>query len=126
MNAMKPKKRYEKSALKALIARVRELKLSGNRNEQVAVQLNSGGYTTASGLPWSAAKVSALMHHYRRSFSGVRRKGKAKISRAVLIKAASIRGSEHALSRATIESIVTDPALSDTARVRMITAYLQA
>lgn len=113
-------KKYDRKTEKALIERIRKIRETTTRYNEIAATLNGEKFTTPTGAPFKAYHVGNFVHARRRSFSILARKSprRATAPTRVLVKrpvGASID---------VIASLWTDPNLTDPQFRRMVGAYL--
>lgn len=120
-------KRYTKDQVEVIIAAFIEHKKEGLTIEQISEKLNLRGILTANGQAWSGPNLTCFIHERRKLI--LKRSGvviseykKTRVKPTVLV-ALKTYG---AISKQTVVSIVTDPALNNDQRVKMIAAYLDA
>lgn len=102
-------KKYTKQSEQELIKAIREIGPASGK--VIAVGLNDLGLKNAQGTVWTGNSVNFFTKTRRRAITGARR------------KATTVRKS-HDGGLSVITSLVTDPNLNNTQRVRMIATYL--
>lgn len=102
--------RYTKEQETTVINAIK--KLEGKSVEEKVVSLNADGITTASGTTWKRNSLYYFMLSRRKKL-----KPKVEKTEKVGVTVAAV-------SRAVIESLMTDPNLTDKQRVSMVNTYL--
>lgn len=111
----RPTLKQEKANESALLGNIKAMREAGKPFYAIAEELNKTGILSPKGKLWTQSTIW--------SFVNVR---KRRYQRAIGDKRQYQRAAtDAAVSRAVVESVLTDPNLTDGQKVRMLTAYLE-